>query len=113
MGFYIQKRRTNKFSNHRTEYNGIYYDSIKEADYAMELDLRVKTKDLKEWKRQVPIDMYVNGEKICTYRIDFVEIDHHGNETWTEIKGFETAEWRLKWKLFSALYPERDKQVIK
>jgi hypothetical protein len=31
----------------------------------------------------------------------------------TEIKGFETPEWRLKWKLFDALHPAWEKQVIK
>lgn len=61
----------------------------------------------------MPIELRVNGELICTYKIDFVEIDMKDNETWTEIKGFETPEWRLKWKLFDALYPERKKQVIK
>lgn len=110
---YFQRKRWNKFSNKRTEYNGTYYDSIKEADYAQELDLRVKGKDLKEWKRQVPIELVINGQKICTYKIDFVEIDHNDNEVYTEIKGFETPEWKLKWKIFDALYPELDKQVIK
>jgi hypothetical protein len=107
------QKKGQKFGNKSTEYKGDYYPSIKEANYARKLDLRVMAKDLKEWKRQVPIDMYVNGMKICTYKIDFVEIDHNDNEMWTEVKGFETPEWRLKWKLFEALYPERDKQVIK
>jgi hypothetical protein len=110
---YLQLKRKNKFGNKTTIYNNEYYQSIKEADYAQELDLRVKAKDLKEWKRQVPIDLVVNGMKICTYKIDFVEIDMNGNEMWTEVKGLETPEWRLKWKLFEALYPEREKQVIK
>lgn len=69
--------------------------------------------ELSHWERQVPIDLVVNGYKIATYRIDFVEYDKNGGEMWTEVKGFETPEWRLKWKLFEALYPERDKQVIK
>lgn len=110
---YYQYPQKKKFSNKTTYYNNVWYQSIKEADYAQELDLRIKAKDLKEWKRQVPIDMVVNGMKICTYKIDFVEIDHNDNEVWTEVKGFETPEWRLKWKLFEALYPERDKKVIK
>lgn len=69
--------------------------------------------ELSHWERQVPIDLVVSGYKIATYRIDFVEYDKNGGEMWTEVKGFETPEWRLKWKLFEALYPERDKQVIK
>jgi hypothetical protein len=31
---------------------------------------------------------------------------------WTEVKDFETPEWRLKWKLFEALHPDWNKQVI-
>jgi hypothetical protein len=32
---------------------------------------------------------------------------------WTEVKGFETRDWQIRWKLFDALYPERDNRVIK
>lgn len=110
---YFQRKRFNKFSNKRTEYNGTYYDSIKEADYARELDLRVRAKDLKSWKRQVPIELRINDQLVCTYKIDFVETDMNGNDMYTEIKGFETPEWKLKWKIFDALFPDLDKQVIK
>lgn len=109
---YWQKRGS-KFSNKKTTYNGHVYHSIREADYAAELDIRVKVGELREWKRQVPIDLVVNGQKICTYTIDFVEVEKGGNEVYTEVKGFETPEWRLKWKLFDALHPEIEKQVIK
>lgn len=109
---YWQKRQ-NKFGAKTTLYGGHTYHSRAEAAYAAELDLRVKAGELREWRRQVPIDLYVNGEKICTYTIDFLEIDKNGGEMWTEIKGFETPEWKLKWKLFCALFPERDKQVVK
>lgn len=59
------------------------------------------------------MELQVNDVKICTYTIDFLEIDKNGGETWTEVKGFETPEWRLKWKLFDAIHPEWNKQVIK
>ena len=36
-----------------------------------------------------------------------------GNVMYTEIKGFRRPEWRLKWKLFDALHPDWEKQVIK
>lgn len=104
--------RASKFGAKRTEYNGRTYHSKREAQYAYELDLRVRAGELKEWRSQVPIDLVVAGRKICTYRIDFVEIDRKGRETWTEVKGFRTPDWELKWKLFEALYPNRAKQVI-
>jgi hypothetical protein len=37
----------------------------------------------------------------------------NGREMWTEVKGFETRDWQIRWKLFDALYPERDNRVIK
>lgn len=110
---YWQVPQQRKYRNKTSTYNGHTYHSKREAAYAEELDWRVKAGELKEWDRQVPIEMYVNGEKICTYTIDFVERDKNGNEVWTEVKGFETPEWRLKWKLFCALFPERDKKVVK
>ena len=108
---YYQKRG-NKYNSRTTIYDGHAYHSAKEASYAQELDLRVKGKDLESWERQVPIHLYVNDVKICTYTIDFVETDMKGDKMYTEIKGFITPEWRLKWKLFDALYPELNKQVI-
>lgn len=102
-----------KYGNVSSTYNGHTYHSMKEANYAAELDIRVKVGELDHWERQVPIELRVNDQKICTYTIDFVEYDTRGNVMYTEIKGFETAEWRLKWKLFDAIHPEWEKQVIK
>jgi len=107
-----QKGKRSKFNSQSTYYNDVWYGSLLEANYARELDLRVRAGELREWKRQVPIDLVVNGVKICTYKIDFLEIDKNGGEMWTETKGAETAEWRIKWKLFDAIHPDWDKQVI-
>lgn len=107
------QRRGSKYGAKRQDYNGHSYHSKKEAAYAQELDLRVKAGELKEWHRQIPIELRVNGTKICTYTIDFLEVDMNDNEIYTEIKGFETPEWRIKWALFDALYPDLEKQVIK
>jgi hypothetical protein len=101
---YLQTKRYNKFNNHTSVYNNNYYDSIKEADYAQELDLRVRAKDIKSWRRQIPIELKVGEYKICTYILDF-EITHNDKTIeFIEIKGFETAIWRLKKKLFEAIY---------
>jgi hypothetical protein len=111
--FVYLQRRGNKYNAKKTTYNGHVYHSAKEADYAEQLDWRLKAGELKEWQRQVPIDLSVNGQRICTYVIDFWELDKNDNEMWTEIKGFETSEWRFKWALFDAIHPDWEKQVIK
>src|ERR1039458_6706049 len=44
-----------KYNAIRSVYNGYPYDSKFEAAYAMQLDWRVKAKEIKAWDRQLPI----------------------------------------------------------
>ena len=85
-------------------YNGKIYDSNFEAGFARELDLRKKAGDIKDWEQQVNLDLIVNGYKVCTYRIDFVVHHNDGTTEYIECKGYPTPVWRLKWKLFEALF---------
>jgi len=101
-------RTKSKYGNTTQRYNGISYDSIKEANYAEELDWRVKAKDIKSWERQIKISLDVNGFHICNYYVDFKIIHNDGSVEYVEVKGFETEVWRLKWKLFEALINDID-----
>lgn len=83
-------------------YNHRSYHSMQEAGYAMYLDQLLKEKKIKSWKPQVKIELFgENGSHICNYYIDF-KIEHSDGKTeYVEVKGFATAIWRLKWKLFN------------
>ena len=87
------------------------YHSKKEAGYAHQLEMRKASGDIKEVERQVKISLDVNGYHIANYYIDFVVTHNDGRREYIEVKGFETPEWRLKWKLFEALYG-KEKDVI-
>ena len=106
----------NKYRNTKTMYNGVLYDSKKEAYYARELDLRVKAKYIKSWvgdKKTLRFDLIVNGKKICTYTPDF-EITHNsGLVEYIDVKGVETTVFKLKFKLIKALYPELVFRTVK
>lgn len=103
-------RRANKYGAKSTVYEGQVYDSKLEAGYAQELDLRVRAKDIKSWRRQVKVELFCNGERICNYYVDF-EITHNdGTIEFIECKGFETEVWRLKRKLLEANFKEQLKQ---
>lgn len=91
----------------KQEYNGFRYDSGFEASYAMELDLRVKAKDIERYDRQVNLSLEVNGYAVCTYRIDFIIHHLDGTLEYVECKGYQTDVWKLKWKLFEALYTDK------
>lgn len=98
----------NYYSNaKKTEYNGYLYDSKLEASYAADLDLLIKAGEIKSFDRQVNLDLEVNGYVVCQYRIDF--IIHHNDDTleYVETKGVATDVWKLKWKLFEALFCDK------
>jgi hypothetical protein len=83
------------------------YDSKFEAGKARELELLVKAKEIKGFKEQETIDLIVNGFRVCTYKIDFVIEHNDGSLEYLETKGYATDVWRLKWKLFEALYSDK------
>ena len=106
--------KSNKYKNRRTEYNGVMYDSKKEADVARELDIMVRAKEIREYKRQVTFNLYgINNGFICNHRVDFVITDNDGSKAVWEVKGLETKDWVIKKKLFEDNYPYMKYHVIK
>ena len=92
----------------RTDYNGRWYQSKLEANYAAQLDWRLKAGEIKEWTPQVKLTFKVNGVMICNYYCDFKVVTKDGTVQYHETKGYETEVWRLKKKLMLALLPEID-----
>jgi hypothetical protein len=88
------------------EYNGVVYHSIREAKYAEQLDWQVKAGAITKWERQIKLELKVNGQLICNYVVDFKVTNKMGGIELHEIKGFETPDWKLKWKLLHALRDE-------
>lgn len=66
-----------------------------------------------EWRRQIKVPLHVNGVLIANYYCDFLVSFADGREEWHEVKGFETEVWRLKEKLFRAVFPMRILKVIR
>ena len=96
-----------KWTNARKQtYNGLTYDSGFEASYAMYLDKELKAKRISGYDRQVNLDLIVNGFVVCQYRIDYVVYHLDGTTEYVECKGYPTDVWKLKWKLFEALFSQ-------
>lgn len=79
-------------------------DSKFEAGKAQELELLKKAKEIKDYQEQVKIPLEVNGYHICNYYIDFVIEHNNGDIEYLECKGLALPAWKIKWKLFEALY---------
>lgn len=95
--------RRNKYNATKTVYNGIKYDSKKEAAYAKELDLLLNYGEVLEIERQVPFVITINEKKICTYKLDF-KVTYADRIEYVDVKGFKTSIYRLKKKMVEAYY---------
>ena len=93
-------------------YGGNLYGSLAEATYAASLDLRVKVGDLIGWARQIRYPLIVNGQRICWFVVDFRLQHQDKSMELVEIKGWEREAYKLKIKLFRALYPNDKLTVI-
>lgn len=106
-------RKVNKFSAKKVTVNGVSYDSQGEAALGTEIALMIRAGELVRVRRQESVPLKVNGKLICVHRPDFiVELPAGGLEVW-EFKGFETPDWKLKRKLFQALFPSIPYRVRK
>lgn len=90
-----------KFRAKPTTFQGRKYASKLEASYAQTLEMNKKGGHLLFYLEQVPFSL-PGG---ITYRADFMEFWSNGEVVVTEVKGFETPEWKMKHKLFEETYP--------
>ena len=108
-----------KYHAKPTVYAGVRYDSKREAQYAAQLDLLTRTGhthkgvSILQWRRQVPFPIRVNGVLICELVLDFEVFYSDGYVEYHEVKGVETPVFKLKLKLFKALYPKETVRIIK
>ena len=103
--FYSNPKR-NKFNAKKQSYNGRTYHSIKEANYAMELDWRIKAGEVKEWIPQYKLELRVNDAHWRNYFIDFKVICTDGTVEYVEVKGFPTEVWKQKWDITVIIFDE-------
>ncbi len=97
------ERRINKYGAIKTEYNGYKYDSKFEASVALDLDLRLKAGEIKNWERQFRVEMWAyncHGDRVMkvSHKVDFRVHEHDGSYTLLEAKGIETADYKMRRK---------------
>lgn len=104
-----------KYNSRKTEYNGVLYDSKKEAEFAECLDWRLRAHDLKSWSRQVPFPIVINGIKCFSLILDFEVINNDGSHSYYDVKGYKKgdayARFTLKKKCVEAMYNIKIEEV--
>lgn len=99
----------NKYRNICTQIDGITFDSRAEARRYGELKMLQQAGEIQGFARQV--SFLLPGE--IRYRPDFLVCDKDGTVWAEDVKGFETAEFKLKQKLWRQAYPWMQLHVVK
>ena len=99
--------RTNKYGNHRTEWNGRVFASKAEARRAAELELMQRAGEITNLEYQPRYLLKINGQMIATYVGDWCYFEGPKSDMTMVVedcKGVRTPVYKLKRKLMRALY---------
>ena len=104
--------RPTKYRNTPTAVDGIRFASKREAKRYSELKLLERAGEISELALQPRFPFTVNDIKICTYVADFFYRDTRTDQGVIEdAKGVQTPEFKIKAKLFRALYGQEIRLV--
>jgi len=110
--------RTNKYGNRAVIYKGERYDSEKECNRAVELEMLERAGKIQNIRRQVKFDLIPkqSGERAVKYIADFVYMDcETGKVIVEDVKSSatRTKDYIIKRKLFKWQYPDYEfREVI-
>lgn len=105
---YHRLTKPHKYGSKKTEVDGVWFDSKKEADRYRQLKVLERCAHIKNLNLQPAFPLIVNETLISTYVADFSYFDMRTKEATVEdTKGLKTPVYRLKKKLFEALYGRR------
>lgn len=96
--------KQNKYKNKKVEYHGIKFDSKKERDYYIVLEMMLKNKQITDLKTQVKFELQPSfkfkGKTIrsINYIADFT-YTKDGQLVIVDTKGYKTEVYKLKKKL--------------
>lgn len=103
-----KKGKRNKFNAVSVVFNGIRFDSKAEMARYGSLRLLELTNQISDLELQPVFEL--PGK--VRYRADFKYVEN-GKTIVEDVKGFETASWKIKKKLFLETYPDLELRITK
>ena len=94
---------THKYRAIQTTVDGIKFPSKAEAKRWGELKLLERAGQISDLKRQIRIPLTVSGKQVCVYVADFTYVEN-SQYIVEDSKGMITPEFRLKAKLYAAIF---------
>lgn len=99
------KQRPSKYGAKQTIVDGVKFPSKAEADYYCRLKLRMQAGQLAGFCRQPEFILQDGDGTVIRYKADFAVWFNDGTTEVIECKGCDTADWKLREKLFRAKFP--------
>jgi hypothetical protein len=111
-GKVVNKTKSSKFNNVKSEIDGHTFDSNKEAEFYGSLKIKKSAGLIKDFSMQVQYDILVNNIHIAYYYLDFKIENNDGSFEYIDIKGkdkksnkfIKTGVFALKKRLVEAIY---------
>lgn len=107
------KKRANKYNAKKVVVDGVQFDSKDESNYYLHLKELKELGKIKDFKLQPEYELqpkFINpkGKTILPikYKADFLIFHNDGTQEVVDVKGFETADFKLKKKMFEYKYDQ-------
>lgn len=110
----VEQQMHTKYGAFKATINGIDFDSIMEARFYIYLLHLKEDGTIKKFERQVPFELQPGYRDPYTkkavlpikYVADFVIVMNNGPDVIVDVKGNETPEFKIKWKMLGYVYPK-------
>lgn len=106
-------KRKNKYNAKKVTVDGIQFDSQDESNFYLHLKELKKLGKIKDFELQPEYELqprFTNpkGKKILPikYKADFLIFHNDGTQKVVDVKGFKTADFKLKKKMFEYKYDQ-------
>jgi uncharacterized protein DUF1064 len=103
----INNKKEQKYHNKKVQIDGIWFQSKHEGERYTQLKLMQQAGLISGLALQYHFPIHVNGIFICDYVADFVYYGERGFRVVEDAKGVRTDVYKLKKKLFEAVYNQR------
>lgn len=114
------KKRANKYNAKKVVVDGIKFDSQDESNYYLHLKELKRKGEIKDFELQPEFELQpkfvnVKGKSVLPikYKADFLVTHNDDTQEVIDVKGFETADFKLKKKLFEYKYDQSITLVCK
>ena len=101
-----------KYHAIKTTFDGITFDSRKEAHRYYELSILQAAGEISDLQRQVTYELIPkqDGERACNYKADFV-YQENGKTVVEDVKGVRTDAYKIKRKLMLWVYGIKIREI--